>query len=206
MKPKLSKPIQFGITAALGVCVAQGLFLVTMNVAPYSEFASSLISSVDWSFLGPLANIPYLGGFFRQWGSLFFGALIYAGIQLLEIAPLLLRGNRENLKHTITSVERETDKLKIKDDDHRHIKGLKREYNVFVVRLLERIEDAKLVAYAIDGFALFNHYPPVNAWGGLEWQGILINIAILVFVEVLLGVFLWTWNFKAHLISTTIEN
>ena len=205
-KPKSnSKWLKLAVNAFCGVAIALGIQLIVMNALPYIGFGNRLVSAIDWEFLSFLSGFPGMdavGNILSQFGGALFGVLVFILIQIIETAPVLLICTRDNIKFAVKSVEEgDRYKLDINEEDTRHVKKLKESYNNYVARMLGIVDDVSLAVLGVDGWVLMTHYPPVDEFGFWSISGVLTNLLILVFIQVLVAALFWVNNFKTYFVQ-----
>lgn len=190
---KIPLQIIFWLAILILICIAY------LNIQPYERFAA-LVGQARLSngVIDLLLKIPGINYLIANLGSLISlgtGLIIWAFIQTIECYPVFLRRDRKMQKVLIDEAE-SSDKVNIREDEEKILKGLKQYYNLFP---LKTVRDARRWAYCCYGFDLvlgLAIYPPLQFIGlvitNIDWINV-VTIPVLMFafevgLEFVLGV------------------
>lgn len=178
---KIPLQIIFWLAILILICIAY------LNIQPYGRF-SALIGQARLSngVIDLLLKIPGINYLIANLGNLISlgtGLIIWAFIQTIECYPVFLRRDRKMQKVLIDEAE-SSDKVNVRDDDDKILKGLKQYYNQFPLKTIKEARKWAFCCYLFDFVLGWVVYPPVETIGlviiSIDWINI-ITIVIAMF-------------------------
>jgi hypothetical protein len=180
------------------------IFFAYLNINPYQVAVQIVLGGIDGTgFYNLLVKLPILGAIVTAvqlsvyW---ILGALLWGGIQLLEIAPMLLERDRKYMDNLIIEAE-EHDRHDIYEDDDPLLGQMKRVYNALPVKHYKDFKQLAFLAYTIDFLICFAVYPPVQGgfsklffvllsgqFGLIDWKNVALAIVTLFAIEATLKI------------------
>jgi len=180
------------------------VFFAYLNINPYQVAVQRVLDGIDGSgFLTLMLKLPVLGAIVSTIAASIYwilGAILWAGIQILEVAPMLLERDEKYMGHLITEAE-DHDHYQISDQGDPLLGQMKRAYNALPVKHYRDFKQLAFFAYTVDFLICFAVYPPVNGgfgklffvllsgqFGAIDWKNVALAIVTLFAIEATLKV------------------
>ena len=165
---KLIKFIQFCLFFAAGA-------LIVANIKPYVNIVSWLGNGLgDMPISKSLATFPPFGWLLSNGGmglSLIAGFLLWGLLQGLEMLPKIILDDPDALLVLMSWVY-QFKKITYRDNDSPLLTKLKQRFNNLPLEWIEGMQQARAIAYIIDGALCFGFYPPIV--GGYDRLGVFL--------------------------------
>ena len=149
--------------------------LAFANIKPYINIVNWLGSGLaDNKILTVIAKIPLIGYAFTTGAiatTFIFGCLLWAILQGQQMLPKLVLNDPEALLVLMSWVVR-FKAIAFKSTDTPMLRQLKQRFNNIPLEWIERMQNARAIAYVIDGILCFGYYPPIV--GGYDRLGIFL--------------------------------
>jgi hypothetical protein len=180
------------------------VFFAYLNINPYQVAVEKVLGGIDGSgFVSLMLKLPVLGAIVSLvTASIYWilGAILWAGIQILEVAPMLLERDEKYMGHLISEAE-DHDHYEISDEDDPLLGQMKRAYNTLPVKHYKDFKQLAFFAYTVDFLICFAVYPPVNGgfgklffvllsgqFGVIDWKNVALAIVTLFAIEATLKI------------------
>lgn len=138
--------------------------LIVLNIKPYVSISSWIGTGLsEIPFIQTLSNYPALSWLFSNSGmgiAVITGFLLWGLLQGLELLPEIIL-NDPNALLVLMSWVYQFKKIRHKDNDSALLKKLKYRFNNLPLEWIESMQQAKAIAYLIDGILCFGYYPPI---------------------------------------------
>ncbi len=149
--------------------------LAFANIKPYINIVNWLGSGLaDNKILSVIGNIPLIGYLFTTGAiatTFVLGCLLWAILQGQQMLPKLVLNDPEALLVLMSWVVR-FKSIAFKSTDTPMLRQLKQRFNNIPLEWIERMQNARAIAYVIDGILCFGYYPPIV--GGYDRLGIFL--------------------------------
>ncbi len=160
----------------LRFCLLIGIgCLAFANIKPYINIVNWLGSGLaDNKILSVIANIPLIGYLFTTGAiatTFVLGCLLWAILQGQQMLPKLVLNDPEALLVLMSWVVR-FKSIAFKSTDTPMLRQLKQRFNNIPLEWIERMQNARAIAYVIDAILCFGYYPPIV--GGYDRLGIVL--------------------------------
>jgi hypothetical protein len=163
-----------------------------------------VLGGIDGSgFTALMMKLPVLGAIVEAIAvSIYWllGAILWAGIQILEVAPMLLERDEKYMDNLIAEAEAH-DLYEISDHDDPLLGQMKRAYNALPVKHYRDFKQLAFFAYTVDFLICFAVYPPVEGgfsrlffvllsgqFGAIDWQNVALANVTLFAIEATLKI------------------
>jgi hypothetical protein len=180
------------------------VFFAYLNINPYQVAVQQVLGGIDGSgFTALMMKLPVLGAIVEAIAASIYwllGAILWAGIQILEVAPMLLERDEKYMGHLITEAE-DHDHYEISDEDDPLLGQMKRAYNALPVKHYRDFKQLAFFAYTVDFLICFAVYPPVEGgfgrlffvllsgqFGAIDWKNVALAIVTLFAIEATLKI------------------
>lgn len=164
-KPPL--PLRFLIFFITGIIIS----IILINIKPYEVLASNLFVGIEYKVISEiLVNIPFIGWLFGIFLSLInvtAGTMLWGTVQMLELIPTSLMGDKAFLDKNIQRADR--NQYRSDSKDSWEVKIAKKARNSLSTELLRFLIVVGICTYVFDFFACLTIFPPVVG-GGDIWK------------------------------------
>lgn len=160
----------------LHFCLLIGIgCLAFANIKPYINIVNWLGSGLaDNKILSVIAKIPLIG-YLVTTGAIattfVLGCLLWSILQGQQMLPKLVLNDPEALLVLMSWVVR-FKSIAFKSTDTPMLRQLKQRFNNIPLEWIERMQNARAIAYVIDAILCFGYYPPIV--GGYDRLGIVL--------------------------------
>lgn len=217
----------FGVLLSMSQLAAAGVivWLIWQSVAVYVDLGVAIAGNgikggipdwLAWILMNTWVIGWVLAWFIKGGFALVSVAgmlLLYALLQIGEVAPLLLENSPQTLRRLIGSILSQK-RLALKATDPKTVQFLKERHNNIPTAWVESIYVAKWICYGVDFFICLLACPPIRGgwarlhlvlaaptFGDVDWVNV-AKIAITLFaVEV--GFFVYLWIKRGRVILST---
>ena len=170
------KSITHWLVQFLRFCLLIGIgCLAFANIKPYINIVNWLGSGLaDNKILTVIAKIPLIGYAFTTGAiatTFILGCLLWAILQGQQMLPKLVLNDPEALLVLMSWVVR-FKAIAFKSTDTPMLRQLKQRFNNIPLEWIERMQNARAIAYVIDGILCFGYYPPIV--GGYDRLGVFL--------------------------------
>ena len=160
----------------LRFCLLIGIgCLAFANIKPYINIVNWLGSGLaDNKILSVIENIPLIGYLFTTGAiatTFVLGCLLWSILQGQQMLPKLVLNDPEALLVLMSWVVR-FKSIAFKSTDTPMLRQLKQRFNNIPLEWIERMQNARAIAYVIDAILCFGYYPPIV--GGYDRLGIVL--------------------------------
>jgi hypothetical protein len=150
--------------------------LIVLNIKPYINICMWIGTGLgDVPLIKNLASIPPLSGLLSNGGmgiAFITGFLLWGLLQGLEMLPEIILDDPEALLVLMSWVH-QFKKITHKDNDSALLYKLKNRFNNLPLEWIESMQQARAIAYVIDGLLCFGLYPPIV--GGFDRLGVFLT-------------------------------
>jgi hypothetical protein len=177
------------------------LYFCVLNISPYTRAIAQLSFPIRGILTGGgVISLPLLGDVLT-W---LVAALLWAGIQLIEVLPLLIKEDERFLELLIRTGTNQ--RFSIEKTDDPVLTGLKRVYNAMPLRLIKNLYRAQVFTYVIDFMVVVTVYPPASSlqvflkslvlgnFTAIDWLNLALASITLFAVEILLLGLIYAWR------------
>ena len=125
------------------------------------------------------------------------GVIIWALLQGNQMLPKLVLNNPESLLVLMSWVSRFKE-ITLKQSDSVLLRQLKQRFNNIPLEWVERMQNARAIAYVIDGILCFGYYPPIvggydrlsvfiaaPSFADVDWFNLVAALATMFGIEVM---------------------
>ncbi len=175
--------------------------LAFANVKPYINIVEWLGSGLaNQKLVQGLLNVPILGYMFTTGAvatTFVLGVIIWALLQGNQMLPKLVLNNPESLLVLMSWVSRFKE-ITLKQSDSVLLRQLKQRFNNIPLEWVERMQNARAIAYVIDGILCFGYYPPIvggydrlnvflaaPSFADVDWFNLVAALATMFGIEVM---------------------
>jgi hypothetical protein len=147
--------------------------LIVANIKPYVNIVGWLGSGLE-SITKPLATFPPFGWLLSNGGvglALIAGFLLWGLLQGLEMLPQIILNDPDALLVLMSWVY-QFKKITHRESDSALLRKLKSRFNNLPLEWIEGMQQARSIAYVIDGALCFGYYPPIV--GGYDRLGVFL--------------------------------
>lgn len=189
----MRKPRVIWTDLLYGAAVLLTGYFCLLNISPYTRAIEQLSTPINGILSrGGIVSPPLLGDIV-VW---VMASILWAGIQLIEILPLLIKEDARFLEILIRTGT--SQKFGIDRSDDPVLNGLKKVYNAMPLRLIKNLYKAQVFTYTIDFMVVVTVYPPADSlqlfikslilgdFNSIDWLNLALSAITLFAVEVLL--------------------
>ena len=180
------------------------MFFAYLNIAPYKVAVELVLGGIDnTGFMELILKLPVLGAIATAIAASVYwilGAILWAGIQILEVSPMLLERDDQYMGNLITEVEQH-ENFDISDNDDPLLGQMKRAFNALPVKHYKDFKQLAFFAYTVDFLICFSVYPPVEGglsklffvlmsgqFGLIDWKNVMLAVVTLFAIEATLKI------------------
>lgn len=179
-----------------------------LNIAPYQVAIEKLSTPIQGFLAGGIFPTPGWVGAVISFGV---ATLLWGGIQLVELLPLLIKEDHRFLEVLIRTSST-NHRFDLNKGDDPVLAGLKRVYNRIPLRLIRNLYRMQVFTYCVDFMVVITVYPPAATFSqfirslifgqfeSINWLNLALSGVTLFSVEILVLGLIYShrlnWLFK----------